>query len=384
MGNKNNKKQIKEWHLSDLSQIKEITSPHKREIIQLLVLKDGRLASCSKDGSIKIFGENLIKKIDIMEHADWVTSILQLEDGRILSTSKDGTIKIFNLFTNVDYIVNSILVEDKFEKYQAINFILSEKEKFILTSSNEKVITIWKFDKKKKILKNIRTIKEIDYSHFFMYDLQNGCILIQPYSQSIMDVYDFKKGKKIKNIFGIDPPPKEKNQIIVFKNYIFSLGNNQVIVVDKMKYEVIEKLDLNDVGSCIGLTLDNKIIMGTNNGAMQILDFDEENHLSLVDRKEGNGKGKIYDIVEIQSGYFVVAYEKEISLLEISENSNNQNNNANNQNNNANNQNNNNNENNNNNNENNNNNNQNNNENNNNNNENNNQNNNENNENNNN
>ena len=332
MGNKNNKKQIKEWHLSDLSTIKSIPSPHKREIIQLLVLKDGRLASCSKDGTIKIFGENLTKKIDITEHSDWVTSMLQLEDGRILSTSKDGTIKIFTLYTADDYLVNSIIDQDKYEKYQAINFFLSEK--YILTNSNEKVIKIWKFDKKNKTLKFIRSIKEIDYSNFFMYDLKNGCILIQPYSQSIMDVYDFKKGKKIKNIFGIDPPPKLKNQILIFKNYIFSLGNNQVIVVDKIKYEVTYKLDLNDYGTCINLTLDNKIIMGTNTGALQILDFDEENHLSLVERKEENGKGKICDLVEIQSGYFVVAFEKEICLLEINQNSNNLNNNQNNNNNN--------------------------------------------------
>jgi len=334
MGNKNNKKQIKEWHLSDLSIMKQIPSPHKREIIQLLVLKDGRLASCSKDGSIKIFGENLTKKIDITEHSDWVTSMLQLEDGRILSTSKDGSIKIFTLFTQNDYLVNSIIDQDKFEKYQAINYSISEKEKYILTNSNEKVIKIWKFDKKNKTLKFIRAIKDIDYSNFFMYDLKNGCILIQPYSQSIMDIYDFKKGKKIKNIFGIDPPPKQKNQVLIFNNYIISLGNNQVIVVSKIKYEVIDKLDLNDYGTCINLTLDNKIIMGTNTGALQILDFDEENKLCLVERKEENGKGKIHDLVEIQSGYFIIAYEKEICLLEINQNSNNLNNNANNQNNN--------------------------------------------------
>ena len=332
MGNKNNKKEIKEWHLNDLNKIKDVSS-HKREIIQLLALKDGRLASCSKDGSIKIYGENLTKKIDILEHTDWVTSIIQLDDGRILSTSKDGTIKIFTLFTADDYLVNSILVQDKFEKYQAIKFSLSEKEKFILTNSNEKVITIWKFDKKKKQFKINKTIKEIDYSEFYMYDLQNGCILIQPYSQSIMDVYDFKKGKKIKNIFGIDPPPKDKNQIIVFKNYIFSVGNNQVIIVDKIKYEVIEKLDCNEIGSCINLTLENKIIMGTNSGNLQILDFDEENHLSLVDRKEFNLNKKISDIVEIQNGYFAVAYDKDISLFEVKRNEGNVNENNNNQNN---------------------------------------------------
>ena len=63
-------------------------------------LPDGRLASASYDGTIKIWNLITAQWAETSHgHIDWVMCLCALPDGKFASGGVDGTIKIWNLFT---------------------------------------------------------------------------------------------------------------------------------------------------------------------------------------------------------------------------------------------------------------------------------------------
>ena len=65
----------------------------------MIQIKDGRLASCSKDGSIKVW--DLTRKKNgvstINGHRDAVYCVMQLSNGNLMSGSRDQTVKIWDI-----------------------------------------------------------------------------------------------------------------------------------------------------------------------------------------------------------------------------------------------------------------------------------------------
>lgn len=72
---------------------------HNTQIYSLLILQDGRIASCSGDKTIKIFDpkNNFNTDIILDGHLNTVTHISQAKNEKILSCSFDYCIKIWNI-----------------------------------------------------------------------------------------------------------------------------------------------------------------------------------------------------------------------------------------------------------------------------------------------
>ena len=79
----------------NIEQVKTI-SEHTAYVYSLLHLKDGRVASCSQDQTIRIYDPSNDYHCDqvIKRHSERITSICQLDDGTIVSCSEDKSIMI--------------------------------------------------------------------------------------------------------------------------------------------------------------------------------------------------------------------------------------------------------------------------------------------------
>ena len=79
----------------NIEQVKTITD-HAKYVNSLLHLRDGRVASCSWDKTIRIYDPSNDYHCDqvIKRHSEGITSICQLDDGTIVSCSNDRTIMI--------------------------------------------------------------------------------------------------------------------------------------------------------------------------------------------------------------------------------------------------------------------------------------------------
>jgi WD40 repeat protein len=68
---------------------------HGRSVFWLGVLQDGRLASASGDGHIKLWPQEGTGEPTVLEHGEASSSLAVLQDGRLASGGVDGGIKLW-------------------------------------------------------------------------------------------------------------------------------------------------------------------------------------------------------------------------------------------------------------------------------------------------
>ena len=97
--------------INNINNIKTIKE-HSDYVHSLLLLSDGRLASCSDDKTIKIYNINNNYHCDITlkGHTDYVTYISELDNNKLISCSYDSSIKIWSITQSsyqCDYTINN-------------------------------------------------------------------------------------------------------------------------------------------------------------------------------------------------------------------------------------------------------------------------------------
>ena len=118
--------------IEDIKNIKTITG-NTGYVYSLLHLKDGRVASCSNDKTIRIYDPSNDYHCDqvIERHSESINSICQLDDGTIVSCSDDKSIMIG------DYTINNAH-DDLILK------VITLPNNRIASCSADKTIKIWK------------------------------------------------------------------------------------------------------------------------------------------------------------------------------------------------------------------------------------------------
>ena len=116
----------------NIEQVKTITG-HTDQVNSLLLLNDGRVASCSYDKTIRIYDPSNDYHCDqvIERHSESITSICQLEDGTIVSCSYDQSIMIG------DYTINNA-------HNNWIYKVITLPNNRIASCSADETIKIWK------------------------------------------------------------------------------------------------------------------------------------------------------------------------------------------------------------------------------------------------
>ena len=121
--------------LINIKSIKTITD-HTSSVNSLFRLKDGRIASCSDDNTIRIYNPSYDYHCDqvIRRHSEGIRSICELEDGTIVSCSYDKSIIIG------DYTIKNA-------HNDRINKVITLPNNRIASCSKDKTIKIWKSNK---------------------------------------------------------------------------------------------------------------------------------------------------------------------------------------------------------------------------------------------
>ena len=115
----------------NIEHVKTITG-HTAFVDSLLHLRDGRVASCSNDNTIRIYDpSNNYHAQVIKRHDKEILSICELDDGTIVSCSCSGTIIIG------DYAIKNA---HEFE----INKVIALPDNRIASCSIDNTIKIWK------------------------------------------------------------------------------------------------------------------------------------------------------------------------------------------------------------------------------------------------
>lgn len=289
--------------------IKTIASvdAHYQSITSLCLLKDGRLASGSKDKTIKVFriSNEFICDMTFIAHKKSVTSLCILNDGRLVSTSEDGSIRIWVIGSESFYLCS----------------VLSENDSFItigITISDD-LIASYSYDSKMKVWSVSKgscewSIYIDDYNICGLYKPKiNDNVIVSLGYQTGASFWDMGTRKLIKEVkvkcsdfnmhseFG-------KEKLIIF-------GNGNFYIVDCLSMQIVSSIQISEEYMIKYIFSPNGeySILADINGKILILNGDT---FSIEELKAVH-EYRVNKIISIKDGVFCSCSEKSIVKWEL-------------------------------------------------------------------
>lgn len=160
-----------------IKQVKKIKG-HLSFVYSILLLKDGRLASCSDDETIKIYRKITFEcDISLNGHEGYIWYISQLENGNLISCSGDTTIKIWTVSENDGVCIATLKGHMK-----SVTKVIPISTNLIASGSDDKTIKIWN--------------SLFPFSCLFTFDAHTYCIssILKIRNKKILISGDFRPG----------------------------------------------------------------------------------------------------------------------------------------------------------------------------------------------
>ncbi len=270
--------------LKDIQQgcIKTIND-NKEWISHLELLKDGRIASSSGDGTIKIYKNDNSFNLDLIinEHNEAVNYFTQLINEKIITCSSDKTIKIIKLNESNSYNIEETLTEHS----SSVDKILSPDEEFLISLSKGGEMKFWLTNETNSNFYCDRTIT-------FQSQTSNcdGLILNQN------EFVTLSLKDKILNFYNIGDSGEDGDKISSINN------------IDCIGWDILCILDNNNI-LCVGGESQFYLIEINSHNVIKNINL-EKNIYSII----SNGYNIIYAGVKDKEGYFSIykySFEKE-------------------------------------------------------------------------
>ena len=216
---------------------------HRGDIFCLIVLNDGRFATCSIDKSIIIYNNKTFKPdLIIKEDTYTVIYILQLSSGMLASSSTDDTIKIFNIKYNNYEILQTL----KGHKTFAFKIIELNKKKLVSCSINFSII-IYSKDNNDKYIKDSgiklkNKIEGVNRCICVIETKENEICFAELYDSIYF--YDLIKRKMINKIDNIKSSKSNSCFNMITKDLLLITGNELLYIINVNQYNVVRKINV--------------------------------------------------------------------------------------------------------------------------------------------
>ena len=303
----------------DKNLIYEIKS-HKDAIYHLLMLNDGRLASCGGDNLIIIYKINDYSiQLKIEEHTNQVLYITQLQEGQILSCSRDFLIKKIRLTSPITYIIEQVLKEHT----GAIKKVIQLFNSKIVSCSEDCTIKIWELSNNKESNNHLICSQTIDC------DKNSVDNILQINNEELVSSFStFNNGHiKFFNLLTFEIISSIKvecassnNCLCMLNSHLLGIGGKSgIFVINVLKHSFSFKINSeNDWIDCIVILRDGIILTGecvekellSYNGIIgeYKMDGDECNFIS----KRKIHDGEIYSMVQSRDGTIFTSSSDEL------------------------------------------------------------------------
>ena len=263
-------------------------------ILSLLVLSDGRLASCSYTKNVNIYDINNDYYRDITIPIPGVSYVSQLTNGLLIASLTSGDIQILSITKD------SFKLEHTIEKAHSaiINKTVELTKERFASCSNDKTIKV--FDNKNySLIKTLEGHKE--YVQSMLYIKEKDILLSGSYQENIhiwnLSTYQCETG--IKDVYCVS-----RNSLYqIDGNKVIAGGLNKVWVIDLLSNSVIcllEDFQLNSVFCFITLN-DGSLFCGSRNGSLFKLDIKKK---TILSKKEHFHDYEVSSLVNINDNVF--------------------------------------------------------------------------------
>lgn len=239
----------------------KILTQHSDIVNTLIVLKDGRLASCSNDKTIKVYNQITYHcDITIKGHKYAIYYITQLFNTKLVSCSADKSIKIWVIFEfsyQCEYTIDN--AHDN-----VIMKVIQLSNNKIASCSYDGTIKAWNSNSP---YNHIITLTEKKNSLISSIIQLNGKeILISGSNEiRIWNLLIYQCETKIKNVSCTSP-----NSLIEVKNKNIIVGGKGLFVILNMKYEIVKMIEnygIGEINSIVKLK-DGDFLLGNEYGRL--------------------------------------------------------------------------------------------------------------------
>lgn len=259
---------------------KNTITEHKMSILCILLLNDGRLASCSMDKTIKIFNlKNLRCDMTITGHSYSISSITQLSNDKLISASWDKTIKIWTIFKTtykLDYSIDQAHIN-------WIRKVISLSNNRIASCSLDGLIKIWNSNPP---YNTIQTLKGHSKGVNSIIQMKGKELLISgSFWDNILCLWSLVSYQLITIINGVQC--FNNNCLVELNNNIIISGGDKVLFIVNVSKCIIEKKIINDQLGYVWsfmILRDQKILCGCTEGIIGIYDI-VKNSLIFYDKR---------------------------------------------------------------------------------------------------
>ena len=294
-------------------QIYRILNYHKDTVNQIILLKDGRIASSSDDKSILIYNKEMDNVELTINLESNVLNIMQSNDGYIFASLDSGSISIFKL----DSLNSYQLIQSVKEHKKLVSKIIQIKDGRFISCSHDKTIKIWNFLNEKLTLNKsldedneISSIMEYKENEIISTPYGKGSIIFWNINESkiIEQINKTKSNKQIKCNYGWNIIEKinENTVIIGGRHFIYLIKN----------YKLVNDIDMNSYCYCLYYLSYGNILTGNDNGTIKEWEF-INNELKCIGEKKVHDK-LISVIYEIKNNFLLSgSQDKKIMFIKL-------------------------------------------------------------------
>lgn len=304
----NNIKQKSHNHLKlSKLRLKKIISDHIGFVYSLCILKDGRLASCSDDKTIKIFDLKSFKcELTLKGHSLGVEFITELDNGCLVSCSYDETIKIWEIKKS-DYRCIRTLIGHT----GPVLKIICLANLNLCSCSCDKTIKIWdhnsSYDCSHTLHGHVENIGSI-------IELKNNEFIVSGGWDNTVRFWSNQNYACVKIITNVDCC--SRNSIIELNNYKLIVGgNNKLSLINTATLQIETKIIYKNIGCsrCFIFFEDSCLIFGCNKRLVNV----DINNCKILKVKKKVHLGNINCLLVNKKVFITCSQDKFIKIWEF-------------------------------------------------------------------
>ena len=276
---------------------KHVLQYHTEPIFCSAVLKDGRIATGSKDKEIIVFNNKTFKPdLTIKEHNGVVVNMIELSTGYLASCSEDKTIKIYDVGLKTYKVIQTLKDHTGW-----VSKIIELNNKQLVSCSKDKTLIFYNKDKDGIKYKKDFSITTNGWNGPVIQTKDNEICYYESNEDTIC-FYDFIKKKTNKTMSNITVTAFN-SLLMLTKELLLICRYNKITVMNVYTYNIVRSIDVPDsdwISSVIRFNKD-QIVTADENKRIILWKIEGDN-LRMITKNDRAHDGCIFCLTKLPDG----------------------------------------------------------------------------------
>ena len=276
---------------------KHVLQYHTEPIFCTAVLKDGRIATGSKDKEIIVFNNKTFKPdLTIKEHNGVVVNMIELSTGYLASCSEDKTIKIYDVGLKTYKVIQTLKDHTGW-----VSKIIELNNKQLVSCSKDKTLIFYNKDKDGIKYKKDFSITTNGWNGPVIQTKDNEIFYYESNEDTIC-FYDLDKKKIVKTMSNITVTAFN-SLLMLTRDLLLICRYNKITIMNVNTYTIVRNINVPDsdwISSVVRFTKD-QIVTADENKRIILWKIEGDN-LRMITKNDKAHDGCIFSLTKLPNG----------------------------------------------------------------------------------